>query len=278
MKPVILRRKGVGAKSCPIIAEEIDAEVISTENGLPPTGTPWVIRWGTIKSIDPTLKVVNKSKAIEKSSDKKEFRQVMQSEGLCPKTWFSLAEFTDEHYGASFVPQKPVQRVLIRPREHSRSESMFLCTGLSEANKAISDIGGSYYISEFIQKTREFRVMVVQGKVVWMIEKHPKSEEDVSWGCVEEGTFDYVYWSEWHMDSVRKALRAVALAGLDFGAVDVIVDPEGTAFVLEVNTAPWLSPYYARKIGKALKWIIEGKEVEQKEITDWKSAIHPSSL
>jgi glutathione synthase/RimK-type ligase-like ATP-grasp enzyme len=275
MKGYILRRKGLGATSTPIIAEILDFKVINTNEEKAPTDADVVIRWGTTNgSFD--CKIINKSKAIETSSDKKYFRELIQKEGLCPRTWQNITEFSTDIYGDSFTPQKPVQRVLIRPAIHARSEDMFLCTSLYEANKAIQKINGPYYISEFVQKKKEFRVMVVSGKVVWVIEKHPKSEEEVSWGCVEAGNFDYVGWSEWPIEVVRNATRAVEISGLDFGAADVIVDQEGKAYTLEVNTAPWLSPYYAKKIGNALKWLVDGKEIEQKEITDWKSAIHPS--
>jgi D-alanine-D-alanine ligase-like ATP-grasp enzyme len=43
-------------------------------------------------------------------------------------------------------------------------------------------------------------------------------------------------------DVKQQAIAAVACLGLDFGAVDVIVDKDATkAYVLEVNTAPGLS-------------------------------------
>ena len=277
MKGFILRRKGLGATSTPIIADILGFKVLNSNEELPPADADVVVRWGTTSG-KFNCKVINTTKAIETSADKKHFRELIQKEGLCPRTWQNIADFTTEIYGDSFTPQKPVQRVLIRPAVHARSEDMFLCTSLSEANKAIQKISGGYYISEFIQKKKEYRVMVVQGKVVWVIEKHPKSEDEVSWGCVEQGTFDYVGWSDWPIEVIRNAVKSVELSSLDFGAADVIVDPEGKAYTLEVNTAPWLSPYYAKKIGYALKWLVEGKTVEQKEITDWKTAIHPSSL
>jgi D-alanine-D-alanine ligase-like ATP-grasp enzyme len=83
------------------------------------------------------------------------------------------------------------------------------------------------------------------------------------------------------MDVIRNAIRAVELAGLDFGAADVIVDGTGKAYTLEVNTAPWLSPYYAKQIGLALKYMIAGgktEKIDPSEMTDWKKAIHPCRL
>jgi glutathione synthase/RimK-type ligase-like ATP-grasp enzyme len=38
------------------------------------------------------------------------------------------------------------------------------------------------------------------------------------------------------------AVKAVEALGLDFGAVDLVVDHQGLEYVLEVNTAPACSP------------------------------------
>lgn len=49
-----------------------------------------------------------------------------------------------------------------------------------------------------------------------------------------------------------ECILAVKALGLDFGGVDVI-DIGGVAYVVEVNTAPHLTPYSARKLAAALK-------------------------
>lgn len=52
-----------------------------------------------------------------------------------------------------------------------------------------------------------------------------------------------------------ECILAIKSLGLDFGGVDVI-DAGGVAYVVEVNTAPHLTPYSARKLSEALRTYI----------------------
>ncbi len=154
---------------------------------------------------------------------------------------------------------------------------MFLCTELSDVVRAIQSIDGPHYISEFVKKKNEYRVFVAQNRVVWMIRKIPKSPDDVTWGCIEDGKFEYMKWGDWNSEVVRVGLASMKLSGLDFGAVDVIEDENGV-YVLEINSAPWLSPYYSKCLGKVFKHIVEnGKEhlPDPSDLT-WQNTIHPA--
>ena len=57
----------------------------------------------------------------------------------------------------------------------------------------------------------------------------------------------------------RAAIGAVSALGLDFGAVDLIVDANGKEYVLEVNTAPALSPMRVEKYVQALRPMLEAR-------------------
>lgn len=268
----ILRRKGMGDQSMPIAAGIADVKIfVNKQDVLPPTAE-YVFRWGTIGMIPEGAKVVNQAKAIEKVSDKRAFRLLLAQHGLSMPTYGKLEDYllTD--------PQIAQESVLIRPATHSRSEDMFFCTALSEVVKAIKEINGQYYISNFIKKKNEYRVFVAQNRLVWMIKKHPKSEDDLTWGCVEEGNFEYIGWSDWPKELARVALESMKLSGLDFGAIDIIEDKDGKFYTLEINTAPWLSPYYAKCFGKVVKHVIaNGKEhFPDAESYDWKKIIHPA--
>lgn len=270
MKAIILRRKGVGEKLDDGMEAICGAEVVRSDNKIPLADL--CIRWGTTASVPGDPKVINTASAIHRVYDKRAFRLEMNQHGLCPKTWGGLHEYLLER------PQGLTEKLLVRPAKHSRSQGMHVCTDLSELSKAITFIDGDHYISKLVQKKREFRVFCAQNRVAWVIEKLPKNKDDVSWGCVEQGDFKYVAWTDWPLEVLSVALRATGLGGLHFGAVDVIVDSDGRAYVLEVNTAPHLSPYYMKTIGKVFKYMIQ--ENAEKSLgdyqMDWKSMIHPA--
>lgn len=116
--------------------------------------------------------------------------------------------------------------------------------------------------TKLIPKKREFRVHVFQNKV---IDKHEKiylgknpKEFEIMVSATEEQDGKW----EWKRSgvilpntAVVESVKAVKSLGLDFGGVDVVTDASGRAFILEVNTAPWLGTttvkYYAEAIKKA---------------------------
>lgn len=270
MSYIVRRNKSMGEKSLPIITEMTGLPVYESGSSLPATDG-YVFRWGTTCTV-PGGKVVNPAGSIKRTSDKRAFRLELAKNGLTMPSWGSLEDMllNDAH--------KTVQAFLLRPAVHTRSESMFLCTELSEVVKSIQTINGPYYISEFVQKKNEYRVFVAQNRIVWMIRKHPKKSEDITWGCVEQGNFEYIGWTEWNSEAVRLGLSAMKLSGLDFGAIDIVEDTEGKFSVLEVNTAPWLSPYYAKCVGKVFGHILKnGKDhFNDPENLSWKNVIHPA--
>jgi len=266
----ILRAASLGKKSMPNLAELLGVKVYTSEDTIPQDD--YAFRWGcTSKNLGQT-KVVNKSSAIDETSDKKGFRVKLAAQGLAPRTWSTLKEYIEgiESYG-------PVGRVLVRPSFHQRSQGIHDCTKLSEVVVAIEKISGPYYISEYIAKQREFRVFVCSGRIAWMIEKHPQSSEEVSWGCVSTGDFDYVPWTEWPQEISECALRAMAVSDLDFGAVDIIVK-DSEAFALEINTACYLTPYYTKCVAKVFKHVIQnGRDhFDLPSSFSWDSVIHPA--
>lgn len=270
MSYIVRRNKAMGEKSLPIITEMTGLPVYESGSVLPNTDD-FVFRWGTTCTV-PGGQVVNSAKAISKTSDKRGFRLELAKNDLTMPSWGSLEEMllNDAH--------KTVQEFLLRPAVHTRSEDMFLCTELSEVVKSIQKINGPYYVSKFIKKKNEYRVFVAQNRIVWMIRKHPKKAEDITWGCVEQGNFEYIGWTEWNSEVTRLGLASMKLSGLDFGAIDIVEDQDGNFYVLEVNTAPWLSPYYSKCVGKVFGYILKNgkKHFEDTENLYWKNVIHPA--
>lgn len=268
-KSFILRYGNAGKRMCPVIADVAGLDVFSATTDDPPRDVPLVFRWGTTANcLSRDQKVLNRISAIETTCNKAKFRETLSAAGLAPRTWRSYGAFTRD--GGEFP-------VLLRPSYHERSDHMHLCNNDAELLEAANKYR-DYYISSYIKKVRELRVMVVQGRVVWAIEKRPPDKNAISWGCVQDGEFDYLGWDEWPMAAVEVSIKAFNLSDLDFGAIDVILDKDGNAYVLEINTAPYLTRYYAETIGKAFKWIVEkGRDhFNVNGYNNWRDVIHPA--
>ncbi len=143
---------------------------------------------------------------------------------------------------------------------------------------------GDYYISEYIEKEKEFRIYIAFNRVVCVAEKHPKDKSDIAWNHSQGASFKNVKWSNWPLEACRMAINSAAIAGLDFGGADVIMDKSGNFFLLEVNSAPSLTSKYRQEcFAKAFDWeITENFPTKPHShllvgpiIQSWKECIHP---
>lgn len=270
MKTVIAFRGAYGKKTMPKVAELIpDTVAVNVHEEDIPKETDVVFRWGWSGGLSGgDFKVINPASSIVTAAVKRTARKLFADDGIAPKTYISFNEFLGGDTSGEWI---------VRPAEHSRSKDLHYCTTIQEVHSAC-DKYPVYYISKFIPKVSEFRAFCFQGRVFAMIRKLPVDPDEVSWGCTNDGEFSYVPWSEWPEEVSRVALRAIALCKLDFGAVDIIVDEHGTSFVLEVNTAPYLSIYYIKSLAKVLKYKImkQWDTFEYPTKFDFKSVIHPA--
>ncbi|MGE0266074.1 MAG: hypothetical protein AB7V06_25620 [Candidatus Obscuribacterales bacterium] len=269
---VILRKKGLGKNGCKYIANGMKnkVEVINISEEYPKTSPDFVFRWGTTENV-AGAKQINTPNAICSTSDKRKFRKKLASLGLAPKFWEDLSSLQESGF------KNPV---IVRPAFHQRSEDIYLCETLTQIQSALDkiDTTDGFYISEYIPKVAEFRVFVAQNRAVWMIEKIPEDKTAITWGCIQDGDFEYVYWSDWNLAVVENAIRSFDEGPLHFGAVDVLLDKSGKAYTLEINTAPWLTPYYGESIGKVFDYMIDEKtsRFEINPGKSWKNFIHPA--
>lgn len=269
-KTVILFRKGFGTKSCPAMAKLLeDAVSARTDKEVP--DSEWLIRWGTSATVK-NRKTINQRDAIIRSATKSEMRFAWAAAGLAPLTFVSKSKFLSSNTDGSWI---------VRPTEHERSKDLTLCKTLEECKTAIDAHPSGFYISQYIPKVAEYRVFVAQNRVFGMIEKQPENKEDISWGCIADGMFVYTPWSYWPTEVTRVALGAIKMTGLDFAAIDVIVDASGQAYVLETNTAPWCNSEYWQKChGKIFNYMINQTRdsFPDTEKYDWQSIIHPAMV
>lgn len=285
----VLRRKGVGEKIGDFEGlSNTGLKVIRNDNPLP-WNSKYVFRWGTTSNVpkaNDDQVIVNKASAIHWAFDKRTSRKVFADNNLSMSTWIDFGKLLHEFQSCMEHPDidgwvwNHNWPLIVRPESHIRSMDMEVCNSLEEVYTATQKFK-KYYISEYIKKDREFRVLVVSGRVIAMIEKIPEDKNEVSWGCVTEGKFKYIPWDEWPLEAAGKAIEAMRLSGLDFGAVDVIRRSTGLTgpedYVLEINTAPELTPYYMKCFVKAFDYIVKnGTKVFEYDKSSWKGLIHPA--
>lgn len=128
--------------------------------------------------------------------------------------------------------------------------------GRSFRHQCASDLirgNGRDYYTQKLPFVRECRIHVFQGKAIQSGMKVPTSGAHEWIRSSSTGwKLDYKQAPRIKQDRRELAKRAVAALRLDFGAVDIGIVKNGTAAVIEVNTAPGLdittAEVYARHI------------------------------
>lgn len=275
MTVAMLRRRKLGRTSCKEIAAFSNKIDLVVRNDQPmPADVDLVIRWGTTSNV-PARNVINTAEAIHRVGDKAGFRKILMDfhenggKLLCPYT----------HFDTNLIPDD-WPSLVVRPKVHAQGKHVYLVNSVAELNMAISRCGEGWYASTYIPKIAEYRVTFVQGRVCWVAKKTPGNPQDVAWNVARGGRFDNVRWDEWPLKAVRISREAFMLSGLDFGAVDVMVDAEDNAYVLEINSAPsQTSPYRQECMAKCFDYLIEhGKQTIgiTENLGGWKKFIHPA--
>lgn len=284
MTAIILRRRKLGRTSAREIARLANMKVVrnwrpmdAVRNSLHLRAPSFVFRWGCVSNVPTNSReyvTVNTTKSISWCSDKKQGRLDMQEAGVpVPKTFGTLNDWARGRVKGN--------KYVLRPRQHAQGRNLCVASTLGEMADFVNQ-HQDVYISELVNKVAEFRVFVCQNRVVWVAQKTPGNPEDVAWNVARGGRFDNVRWADWNTKVIDAALKASVVSGTDFCGVDVMVDAEGNAFVLEVNSAPsQTSPYRQASVAKAFDYIVQnGKrhfdKVEWNPRRTWKSYIHPA--
>lgn len=151
-----------------------------------------------------------------------------------------------------------VDRILRKSARHSGSDSpMFV--GARQKAKCLCDYD---YSMEFIHKKSEFRVHVCFGEPICVQRKIKRRYEQS----------DPLIWSSvrgWRLVETRVvsasllalAMKAVESIGLDFGAADIVQSKDGEFYVIEVNTAPGLTPRRVSKYAEVFVAWSKNREV-----------------
>lgn len=283
MTVIILRRPKLGRSVKEVRKKTRGITRVYKNNQRLPNNLSLVFRWGTTSNVD-CANVVNTAEAIHRVNDKAGFRGTLMNHWrdgplggiaypvpLCPMTW--LGDDVDR-------PDPYNYPLVVRPKTHAQGKHVYLVNNEAELNAAIARCGPGWYASEYINKVEEYRVTFVQGRVIWVAKKTPGNPQDVAWNVARGGRFDNVAWSDWPLRAVRIAREAFVLSGLDFGAVDVMIDAAGRPYVLEINSAPsQTSPYRQECMAKAFDYIVENGKAAIPVIEErggYKKFLHPA--
>lgn len=285
MKTYILRRKGLGRSSVKGIIqfskEGIEGYLNDGrkhvdngyEKGEPPLDADLAIRWGCTSNLNtPNATIINNAKAIHWVSDKATSRMQFAINGLSPKTALCIQDFAED----MFFP------AVVRPSTHAQGKNLDLCNTLEEVEAACNKYG-EHYISKFIDKVEEYRVFILQGRVVWVAKKTPADPKAIAWNVAQGGSFENVKWGQWNLSMCNIAIKSFHMSGLDFGGVDIMIDKDGRSYVLEINSAPsQTSPYRQECCARAFDHLIKNFPERGKEHyevgNNWQEFIHPGLL
>ena len=273
-KIILLRRKRLGNTSAKGIKQFLSNNIEIVRNDKEITeNVDLLIRWGCTSKVS-SKNTLNKSDSIHAVNNKIESRLKMEENNIStPKVFKSSAE-------AKYP-------CIMRPTKHSQGRNLWLCNSHADVSrfsnkKIIKKLG--YYLSEYIEKEREFGVFVFDNRITSVIEKIGKNNESnksIAWN-VAQGThsFQNINWADWPIDVCVESLKAIKLFDLDFGRVDVIYK-EGKPYILEINSAHSLtSPYRQEVFAKCVDYLIEnGKaqnEIDFNKVKTYKSIIHPA--
>lgn len=217
-----------------------------------------IIRWGTREEIetDKTTIVYNQSKSIANATDKKLSREI-----FIDKNVSTPVLVTPENFKEEYLP------VIARPLVHSKGKNFIVLKTPNDFLAHYNKNNKGWYYSQFINKEREFRVHCAHSKVLAVMEKTNPGNGNIAWNRAQNDTepFEYVAWSQVDEQNLKcvleEAIKATAAVGLDMAGVDVMLCG-GTAYVLEVNTAPTLntSPYVASRWGMYFDWLFRSEK------------------
>lgn len=255
----ILRRRRLGRTSCREISRNMQTPSMVLRNDRMHRYDPrteMVVRWGCTSNVDCN-NVLNSSLAIHQVNDKLGFRRILNEHDLCPPTYFDRVSAGEVIAGGGVL--------VVRPLRHAQGRNLFVARTMTELDHAIVRCNrfGGWYASDLINKVAEYRVFVGSGRAVWVAEKVPRNPEEVAWNnATGNGVFENVRWDDWPLKAVRYAVEAYNLSELHFGGVDVMVDGDGNAYVIEINSAPsQTSPYRQECVAKYIDYVVQhGKD------------------
>jgi hypothetical protein len=243
----------------------------------------FLISWGYTGIVQTEATLVNPSIGVKRVSEKRGMRWLLSTSGnAVPLTVFDLSQATNADTRYPLV---------LRPTKHRAGRNLFVVRDYQHLVNVLHEhehvFSNGWYASELIDKSAEFRVFIVAGRVVAVANKTPSDPTQVAWNVDQGGSFDSVRWGDWPMSVIKVAHEAYKVSGLDFGGIDVMVDREGHPYVCELNSAPALPnlsdgsvSYRTKCMAKAFYWMLQHgvEHMEPEHFNNWRGVIHPALL
>lgn len=223
------------------------------------------------------VKVYNEPSLVARSSNKRGCRILFRDNDVpAPELWLAPAAVP-----ASAYP------VVGRTTHHSKAQGFWFCKNKTEADRAVKQ--GATHFLKFIKNTMEFRVHVFavdsgstvkedNFRSVKLSQKVPRDDSVSNDAIIKNHdsgwVFNYTGGKTREASTARAAAKkAMAAAGLDWGAVDVMVSKDdGKAYVLEINSAPCLTDETADTAAVYASWALHLCGLKKKDVATPKPA------
>jgi len=199
-----------------------------------------VIRWGNSEMGLSTDTVVNSRDAVRNAADKLRALNIMFKAEVSVPHYLCLTGDDSEDTLAALLPG------FVRARYHRAGHHLEYCSDYYDFSGKMEGIKFSPdYIIKEILKVREYRVHVGKWHDIEMLYVQRKlrqtdGDDHQVWNYDNGWRFHTRPLHKVNKRVIQQAQKAREALGLDFGAVDIIQDTDGLAWVIEVNTAPGL--------------------------------------
>lgn len=259
-----------GSRSAKALAEALGVRILRQDTSFDPCATDVIINWGSSKRqwdygmrrphwINHPLHVniaACKLKTFEAFAARRDLN-------------VSAPEFTTD---IAIAKQWQASGSIIVARSVLRGNSGEGITVVDD-QRDLSTIPDVKLWVKYIKKKHEYRVHVMQGKVIHVQIKKLRTGAESEEPRIRNTANGYVFCCREGITANTQrdelAVKAVSTLGLDFGAVDLIYNQHmDKYFVLEVNTAPGLEGTTLERYAKAFREVLAGFPVTPLVLSD----------
>ena len=216
-----------------------------------PGGEATLIRWGSVTP-SPGWREINSRGAVSEASNK------MLAFGALGCSGIAHPDYCSTPPDGQNWPLRDRFPVLGRLSNGMRGRDIVVFFQMPDILACVRDRRFDFFTA-YIPKLEEYRVHIINDRVVKVAVKEFRGNNSKKHG------FNALVWNKGNGYFFKKVLvkscpedikslsrRAIRALSLDFGAVDILSGCDGKYYVLEVNTAPGLSPVALSVYGKNL--------------------------